>query len=144
MSGGVVCSGQDYTTGRFIFITANPYLGKCWQGDYLFDRSPLIPRIMLVAMTVVFLDAPMWPADSDILPFVLSNASLHCISAVCTSLLSSNSVALAVSPLPTLIKRTCFSIHQQKTSLFNSLLAHVLYYVIFLFNFDSFLYLLMW
>lgn len=110
---------------------------------FWFDRSPLIQRIVLVAVTIVFLDAPVWPADSDILPFVLSNASLPCSSAVCASLLSSTSVALAASPLPTLIKRTCFSVHQQKIFLFNSLLALILYYIIFLFNLDSFLCLLM-
>lgn len=98
---------------------------------FWFDSSPLSQRIMLVAMTIVFLDAPMWPADSDILPFVLSNASLPCISAVCASLLSGTSVALAVSLLPTLIKRTCFSVHQWRISLFKSPLAHVLYYIIF-------------
>lgn len=74
---------------------------------FWFDRSPLIQRIMLVVMTIVFLDAPMWSADSDILPFVLSNASLPCISAVCASLLSSTSVALS-QPAPNFDKKNVF------------------------------------
>lgn len=56
------------------------------EGFFWFDRSPLVQGIMFVAMSVVFLDATMCPADSDILPFVLSNAFLPCFSAVCAYL----------------------------------------------------------